>query len=476
MPISVLPSEILSAIFEAGYVDDAKLVGLLPFSVLVSHVCQAWRQTAISTPLLWSYIYVICRDMEDDELQLARIDHFLTRSGDCSLDIRIRCSNDTPDTRITFLPFVPHLFAHAYRWRSATIDLIGIHGDSIPICRMLVPAHAPRLVYLHVCILDMHDTPSNFRFEEENGECATPLLQTVRVSGLRVLRFIPSFQSVRKLEIHAHPATDNYMGYHDFMALLGTASQLTELTLGDSMIDMPIIEERTLVTNLPNLQKLVISFANQENFALRFVIGLKASNLEWLTLGSVYHSHTTELLTEFVSRSQVPYPQLQTLHLHSVGGYIDSRLVKCFPSVRFCALSCWEDDVALREHLSSPQERGSLPWPNLREFAVRTERSEDAEDLLAFVRARKEYGCPLETLYSDLPLSDKPAEYSSPPQRHNVKRLKELVHLAPIPESLRLLHTRHARWGRDELGEPDVEFDTTDEEPEVYESEGDAGW
>ena len=60
-PISSLPSELLSAIFEAGYFlppSPAINNSALPFETTVSQVTARWRDVALSTPKLWTRIYI----------------------------------------------------------------------------------------------------------------------------------------------------------------------------------------------------------------------------------------------------------------------------------------------------------------------------------------------------------------------------------------------------------------------------------
>ncbi|KZP12711.1 hypothetical protein FIBSPDRAFT_152205 [Athelia psychrophila] len=53
-PISILPSDILAMIFEAGALLEASAE--FHFGSLASHVSQSWREIALATPRLWNKI------------------------------------------------------------------------------------------------------------------------------------------------------------------------------------------------------------------------------------------------------------------------------------------------------------------------------------------------------------------------------------------------------------------------------------
>ncbi|KAJ3514749.1 hypothetical protein NLJ89_g2196 [Agrocybe chaxingu] len=56
-PISTLPPELLSSIFILAR-PQSRFPPVLPFEVVISHVSRYWREVALSTPQLWSKIYI----------------------------------------------------------------------------------------------------------------------------------------------------------------------------------------------------------------------------------------------------------------------------------------------------------------------------------------------------------------------------------------------------------------------------------
>ena len=125
--IHTLPIEILSRIFllgqPAGEYPEFPPIGPPPFEVLVSHVCQHWRQVALRTPHLWTTIHLRTVPHID------RAKQYLRRSGRLPLDILV----DTCDIeehikdfllfRDEFMPVFSILTPYIDRWRSMQIKV-----------------------------------------------------------------------------------------------------------------------------------------------------------------------------------------------------------------------------------------------------------------------------------------------------------------------------------------------------------------
>ncbi|KAF9559840.1 hypothetical protein CPC08DRAFT_708470 [Agrocybe pediades] len=86
LPISRLPPEIITAIFQLNVRDPAP--GKKPITPLyLGSICQAWRHLVWSTPILWRDINLHV-DASDSELALLR--EWLLRAGTSPLDIMLR--------------------------------------------------------------------------------------------------------------------------------------------------------------------------------------------------------------------------------------------------------------------------------------------------------------------------------------------------------------------------------------------------
>lgn len=132
--VNQLPPEILSIIFKCGvsqledlvhsYDDEktsAALPDVLPFELLVSHVCRLWRNVALDTPFLWTSITVLASEYPPYE----RVVAYLERSKSFSLDIRIDyvprevlqlSSVEADNFEVLLTLLIPHLARWASIW------------------------------------------------------------------------------------------------------------------------------------------------------------------------------------------------------------------------------------------------------------------------------------------------------------------------------------------------------------------------
>ncbi|KAL6300211.1 hypothetical protein BKA93DRAFT_695336, partial [Sparassis latifolia] len=120
--VYALPVELLARIFELGREDapspDLQPPGEPTFEVLVSHVCQHWRDVALRTPTLWTLVHFRTTP------HLARARAYLSRSGSQPLQIYVdTCAKDeyVPGWllfRDEFHPVFDTVVPHIARWRS----------------------------------------------------------------------------------------------------------------------------------------------------------------------------------------------------------------------------------------------------------------------------------------------------------------------------------------------------------------------
>ncbi|KZP28627.1 hypothetical protein FIBSPDRAFT_245318 [Athelia psychrophila] len=121
-PIQLIPTEILIEIFSylKPGVRDLNTTPAQGGSLLPTHVCQQWRQVALSTPTLWNHISA-CVDasQRNTRLMLECVEAWLTRTRDCPLSINIRCQlTGSPDIWNALLDL---LLPQSHRWRHAAI-------------------------------------------------------------------------------------------------------------------------------------------------------------------------------------------------------------------------------------------------------------------------------------------------------------------------------------------------------------------
>ncbi|KAF7795638.1 hypothetical protein EIP86_006803 [Pleurotus ostreatoroseus] len=87
LPVSQLPGETLAQVFQVhatGIRYQGSRINPLPSQVIASHVCQQWRDVAVSTAALWTR-FRVDKDMPNEAL-----DHWIARSKQAPLYLSIR--------------------------------------------------------------------------------------------------------------------------------------------------------------------------------------------------------------------------------------------------------------------------------------------------------------------------------------------------------------------------------------------------
>ena len=144
--IHFLPNEILSHIFLLGHrfypLGDPEAQ---TFLITASAVCRLWRNIAISNPFLWTTIRY-CQiqeplstypDGDDVATVPSRVDAFIRRSKDASLDLLLTMNDDGLDVALILIPM---LIPHFHRCRTIWIDLYRLEfAEDISLLEMLFP-------------------------------------------------------------------------------------------------------------------------------------------------------------------------------------------------------------------------------------------------------------------------------------------------------------------------------------------------
>ncbi|KAF7975305.1 hypothetical protein HWV62_10082 [Athelia sp. TMB] len=119
--LRLMPAEIFGEIFsflKAGYqeIPSSRSHILLP-----THVCQYWRQIALSTPSLWTEITIDLGYRTDIVPELESVQAWLTRSRDCPLSINLQSQYSQSEE--AWNDVLGLLLPHARRWRHVIISL-----------------------------------------------------------------------------------------------------------------------------------------------------------------------------------------------------------------------------------------------------------------------------------------------------------------------------------------------------------------
>jgi len=327
--IHSLPVELLVRIFGLGAGFDDPYAGspflLKPeqayvpmpssnFQVVVSHVCQYWRQVALRAPHLWTTLHFrekhhIERAME----YLARC----TRSTTCLLDILFDSVSEEDhipgvtlykdEVRTIFQTIIPHV----KRWRSFHLkicdnDCKGLARQFLSTC-----GPAPNLETLQLYHFEDYRTTQNLYLATYRPPVVVfnnslPQLKNISLIGVNLpWEKSPFLMNLHKLELALHP--DNIRPpYRWWRRMLQMSPGLETLCLhysgpkttsGDKASDWPIDEEKIV---LPRLQELSLTDLDPDHLCF-LLERLKIPTVKTLTLDLPDQDFTAvlELLTRY---------------------------------------------------------------------------------------------------------------------------------------------------------------------------------
>ena len=115
-PVRFLPPELLGEIFRYCLPQDYDESGAHKAVMLPSHVCKRWRDVALSTPALWTNIFLHVTDEETLESRTALVTNWVSRSGNLPLSFTLR-------GRENVLPIMAVLFQHCARWQHINLSV-----------------------------------------------------------------------------------------------------------------------------------------------------------------------------------------------------------------------------------------------------------------------------------------------------------------------------------------------------------------
>ncbi|KAJ7617860.1 hypothetical protein FB45DRAFT_932836 [Roridomyces roridus] len=117
-PARRLPDDIVQAIFLAS-LPETRNSAIVPQEspLLVSQICSAWRNIALSTPRLWASIYIVVPGQDKLDRFMEQLALWVFRSGAVPLSISLRFSNTAfSPLSCDFTPLLNVLVGEARRW------------------------------------------------------------------------------------------------------------------------------------------------------------------------------------------------------------------------------------------------------------------------------------------------------------------------------------------------------------------------
>lgn len=298
-------------------------------SMVVTHVCRAWRALALHTPALWRRIVL------DGRLNMWQ--QRIIRANACTLDIQLR-SQPQEFAEITVVPILDAYTVMRCmstvtplipRWRSLDIrfDAYSPQLWNAALSACCVQVHAPTLQELILIYPGNDDTREFMLF---NG--SAPRLRRVTLCGTRLTWTASLFQDLTYLDYTHHGFTRGQDAAAEVLAMLRISARLYELRLsfpwrGDahavSTASVP------LTVTLVHLATLVLSVEGPEIPAAFLTVLTHASLpvLRTLRLYSTYPFHRPSVFPRLrhVLRVLPPLPTLELLHVEH--GWLDPRFM-----------------------------------------------------------------------------------------------------------------------------------------------------
>ena len=327
-----LPPEILSRIFELGTHECNHL------PQTISLVSRSWRQLALDTPMLWTYITLgqACGyGMSDQFLRKAKA--YLTRSQMCKflVDIDSRHVDNIVDLLDVMLLLEPHLH-RCFSFQASLMDW----EESVALVRDHSQGLGPSLERLYIRV-DPNDDGDHVPFPLLSAPC--PRLRTVVLEQVPLKAIGGAFADfsrlttlhlVRDQRYASHASNRISISLTDLLARLIALPMLTELCIQSASIqldDEHMLLASPALTVVPSLKYLICNLIDSTSLSL-FLESTVFSNLERLRVQMCNTLEDTgvQWLQHVASISPPRLPSLRYLDLRACN--VDGAAL--FPFVR----------------------------------------------------------------------------------------------------------------------------------------------
>lgn len=391
-PISLLPDEILSAIFEAG----RQLVhkNSPPFEILVSQLTRRFREIAIRTPGLWTNLICSLRSPRD------MVTAYLTRSGALPLDIQVDFTPVYPDDLNKAQEMAGGLVFHVSRWRRVLV-----HGQRFDYLKAFLTSicsvNAPILRYFQLSTNESkHDDESDDEegpggylntFDIFTGGAAS--LTTLRLKEVSIQHCRSPLLSVESIHFHTGPwiPLQARTSLRDSLAGL---SALTRLVIHGQIIRGVSLPSSAIV--LPALLSLHM-LANAKQYpAINLIMHISAPLLHYLYLEEM---HETSSLSLCDANIMERFPCLRSVTLtvdaDSSCGVLWDSVMASFPAITHFEVLEHEPAfaAAFLDSAANP-----MILPNLESLSLGCINGDDISDFADALSVRTELGIGLRLL------------------------------------------------------------------------------
>ncbi|KAJ7141522.1 hypothetical protein C8R46DRAFT_921248 [Mycena filopes] len=329
-PVLTLPNEVVAEIF-LQTLDGPSFLGGRASPIYLGHICQRWRDIALSTPSLWSGMSIIMHHFRPSQTSyLELLELWLARSRDCPLTIsftnKLQTGVGTPSLAIKAI------LAHQTRWDTVALDMA---WDALP----NIQGDLPLLRSLDIRLRDTSAAPP-MGMAGSARAFSGPKLRIVILSGPKVHMLGLPWAQLTSITIET--------SLEAMVQILRTTSALRELSVRP-YLDMRDPSYWDRLPSIPPLMHLrTLAFAR----ATRVIPSL----LRKLTLPALKHIELPMLclpeVVEILTRSRCPLDGLQI----SMSG------VEYLPSLQpdgVIVLEVWENEEESDESADSDESGDS---------------------------------------------------------------------------------------------------------------------
>jgi hypothetical protein len=388
-PISMIPNEVLSIIFEAACLQSSPGPQRSSFEMILSHVSGCWRSVALNTPQLWTNIHI---DSQDSwQVQMTEV--YLSRSG--ALPLAIHLVIDNLDLEVA--PAYHNLMTHLPRW-----SRLWLHCHwQIDLDRFLEPIETSAAPCLQLIDIFLGSMPNPDMIDRRIFGGGAPFLTYVRLRNLALRSCLPPLQSVTNLRLD-EPNQALYTSPSQLASMLNGLPALTHLVLsgyyGEDGAPLALIE-------LPSLRSLhTLIFTDMFPILLNMIL---APHMESLLLEEISAWHLDEFAN--LTSGSPKFPSLKSLTILYKPGQAFTlptwgNVIRAFPAVRCMTLLSHDPCdflISLRPQSRPGSQDPVIPWPDLHTLTLISELGLLPFAIGAFcntVSTRFRAGCPIRKL------------------------------------------------------------------------------
>ena len=243
-PISLLPDDIVCAIFEDLSIGDGVANEVYWDWIAVTFVCKHWKRVALEASILWASI------VSTKATSITRTRLFLQRSRNASLTVRLM-DKDFDSIKLCL--------GHMHRIRSLNIE--GKFGLMKWLCiQTLLGGYAPRLRSVELVNLSHEEHTASLQLGSWVEKTTNSSLKSLRLLGFSVA-WIPSLDGLTELSICNIANSIKCPSFSQLIAILGSCPALVKFRMRNVCINESDADAAPIV-ELPSLKELYICDVN----------------------------------------------------------------------------------------------------------------------------------------------------------------------------------------------------------------------